>query len=304
MLKLIVGLMSFALVYPAWAETVHSLDRVEKNLKTPEAKKFFSEQMEGKPAPDLLGIHLPAVLPDSAITGLLVPPGDSAKRNLIGAKPWPVRPDLYVAIACTGGAEPYSPNEPRCARSPGDEKEPPLHVYLGVIEAKDGSAPHLVAASDPVDCAMDWSKSGLPRQPMAADDTKDGIIVPQSFDRFDLARYKIAAEQPAFGLRGGWTESYSGGGANFTGLCLFTTEGDKLKQVLAVPMSAYSDVAGDWHKNQTRDHDITDAANVLIVSSNSTDGHFDLIVKGPAKGRQQRVFQWSKAGGAYQAARN
>jgi hypothetical protein len=302
MVKILVSVLLLACAWPAAAETVHSLDQVPGQLKTPEAKKFFEEQMVGKPAPDLLGVHLPAALPAAAISSLLVPPDDKAKPYLIGAKPWGVRPDLYVAIVCTGGAEPYNANEPRCARSPNDEKEPPQHVYLGVIAAKDGAAPSLVAASGPVDCAMNWRKTNLPRSPMAAEDSKDGIIRPESYDQFDLAKYKIAPEQTAFGLRGGWTESYSGGGANFTGLCLFSIDGARLRQVLAVPMSSYADVAGDWHKDHTRDHDITDAANVLVVSAKSTGGYFDLIVK-PRTGRGQQLFRWSKAAGVYQAAK-
>jgi hypothetical protein len=296
-LKLIAGLASLALVQPALAEKVHSLDQVQQHLKTPDARKFFKEQMQGKPAPDLLGLHLPAALPASAITKLLVPASDAEKPTLIGARPWPLRPNLYVAIVCSGGEGPLTPGEPQCARS-NDDKEPPLHVYLGVIEAKGGMAPSLVAASAPVTCAMDWSKSNLPRQPMAADDAKDGMIQPDQFDQFDLAPYKIAPDQRAFGLRGSWMESYSGGGANFSGLCLFTMDGGRLRQVLAVPMSAYADIAGDWHKNGTRDHDITDAANVLIVSSHVSDGRFDLVVKGRTGGARQ-AFRWSKAADAY-----
>jgi hypothetical protein len=303
MLKVIACGIALILGQPALAETVHSLDQVPGHLKTPQARKYFEEQIEGKPAPDLLGVHLPAVLPASAVVKLLVPDGDTEKPNLIGAEPWPARPNSYVAIVCTGGTAPFQPDEPRCARDAGDETEPPLHVYLGVIEAKDGTAPILVAASAPVDCATNWRNSTLPRQPMAADDAKDGIIEPGSFDQFDLAVYRIAPGQRAFGLRGGWTESYSGGGANFTSLCLFAADGDRLRQVLAVPMSAYSDIAGDWHKDHTRDHDITDAANVLIVSAHSTNGHFDLTVKG-GTAFTQRTFRWSTAADAYRPVKD
>lgn len=300
MLRIVFCIVALALTQPSLAETVRSLDQVPGQLKTPEAKKFFREQMEGKPAPDLLGTHLPPMLPASTVAALLVPADDHGKVHLVGAKPWPVSPDLYVAIVCTGGEEPFSSGEPRCARS-GAANSAPLHVYLGLIAARKETAPTVLAASGPVDCAMDWRDSSLPRQPMAADDAKDGIIPPDSFESFDLAHFRIAPDQLAFGVRGGWMEGYSGGGANFTGLCLFTRDGQRLKQVLAVPMSAYSDIAGDWHKNGTRDHDITDAANVLIVSPRRTDEHFDLIVKDGA-GPERQVFRWSKATGAYRPA--
>ncbi len=133
---------------------------------------------------------------------------------------------------------------------------------------------------------------------MAADEANGAGITPDSFDRFDLAPYTIAPDQTAFGLRGNWMESYSGGGANYTGLCLFMPVGGELQQVLAVPMSAYADIAGEWHKDGTRDHDITDAGNVLVISKHVTDGHFDLIVKN-RKGHWRRTFRWSKT--AYRA---
>jgi hypothetical protein len=302
-LKRVAIALALAMVQPAWAETVHSLDQVKPHLKTPEARKTFSEQMEGKPAPDLLGIHLSAPLTSSALTTLLIPAGDTAKVNLVGAKPWPVRPDQSLAIVCTGGTAPYSASDPSCQRSlvqDDDIKEPPLHVYLGLVEARQGAPASLVAASGPIDCATDWGKSDLPQQPMAANDAKNGIIDFANVEQFDLAPYKIAPDQPAFGLRVSWMEGYSGGGANFGGLCLFTVDGDRLKQVLAVPMSADADIAGDWHKDGTRDHDITDAANLLIVSSHVTNGHFDLIVKSRAGGAQH-VYRWAKEAGAYKS---
>ncbi|MGH6665435.1 MAG: hypothetical protein ACREB2_11120 [Pseudolabrys sp.] len=300
MLKWIVCLLSLACAQAAVAETVHSLDQVPKHLKTPQAKEFFQEQIEGKPAPDKLGVHLPAALPAPTAAKLLVPASDRAAPTLVGAKPWPGHMDLYVVIVCTGGAGPLG-SDPQCAQGDPGSKEPALHVYLGVIEAKDDTPPRLVAASGAVDGAMSWDDTGLPKSPMAADDAGGGPTRPEAFDRFDLAPYKIAPGQIAFGLRVSWSESYSGGGANYTGLCLFVVDDGRLRQVLAVPMSAYADIAGDWHKDRTRDHDITDSANVLVVSGHSTDGHYDLIVKN-GKERWQRVYRWSKDIGAYRAA--
>jgi hypothetical protein len=296
MWKLAAGLLLLA--GTASAETVHSLDQVPSRLKTPEARETFREQIVGKPAPDRLGTHLPAALPATAIRRLLVPGDDRAAATVVGARPW--RSDLDVAIVCTGGAAPLDPQAPQCSRADPGSKEPPLHIYLGVIEVKD-AAPKLIAKSGAVDCAMRWDDSGLPRQPVAADDAQGAPIAPDSVDRFDLAPYTIAPGQTAFGLRGTWNESYSGGGASYTGLCLFAAAGAQLKEVLALPMSAYADIAGDWHKDGTRDHDITDADNVLLISKHATEGHFDLVVKN-RKGRWQRTFRWSQAAGAYLAA--
>jgi hypothetical protein len=288
-----------AVAKAALAAEVHSLDQVPGALKTPEGKATFSEQMEGTPAPDALGIHLPVALSAKIITDLLIPPDDSNARNFIGAKPWPARPDSYVAIVCTGGAEPLEA-DPQCAQPRDyDKKQQPLHVYLGVIEVKDGAAPRLVAKSDPVNVTVNWKNSGLPAQPMAVEDAKGAPIVPDRFDRFDLAAYKITPDTLAFGLRGNWFEGYSGGGAEYGSLHLFALEGDVLKPVLSVPMSAYSDVAGEWHKDQTRNHTIKEGSNVLVVSPHAVDLHFDLSVKNRS-GHWQRLYRWSKTAGVYQ----
>ncbi|MEJ1975783.1 MAG: hypothetical protein WDN49_06465 [Acetobacteraceae bacterium] len=303
MLKAIMCVLSVACLQPAWADTVHSVDQIPSRLKTPEGKAFVAQQMDGAPAPDGLGVHLPPGLPAKTITSLLVPADDAGTPNLIGAKPWSGRADSFVAIVCTGGEGPLAPNEPQCARSQDDDAKRPLHVYLGVIEVKDGAAPRLVAGSGPVDGAVNWAKSGLPAQPMAVDDANGADIRPDSFDRFDLAAYKVAPDVQAFGLRGAWQESYSGGGAAYGSLQLFVLDGDRIKPILAAPMSAYSDVAGDWHKDGTRDHTILDGANVLVVAAHSVDHYFDLTLKSRA-GHWQRLFRWSQAAGAYRPVGN
>ena len=248
---------SLAIATPAAAETVHSLDQVPGQLKTPEAREVFKQEIEGKPPPDLLGQHLPVALSADVLLKLLVPMTETAKPTLIGARPWPVEPDFYVAIVCTGGDSPLG-GEAQCAQTT-DTKNAPLHVYLGLIAAQTGAAPALVAASAPVACAMNWRKTTLARAPAAADDSASGVLAPEKFDAFDLAPYR---------------------------------------QVLALPMSASVNIAGDWHKDGTRDHDVTDAANVMIVSNHLSDGHSDLIVKA-REGRGRQTFRWSKASGAY-----
>lgn len=87
MLKALICLLPLSLSLPAFAAEVHSLDQVPNQIKTPEGKAYFSEQMEGKPGPDGLGLKLPANLPAKTITDLLVPPSDRNTPNIIGAKP-------------------------------------------------------------------------------------------------------------------------------------------------------------------------------------------------------------------------
>lgn len=287
----------------AWAETARSLDQVPSLLKTPESKEVFKEQMGGKPAPDKLGAHLPPGLTAKQITALLLPAGDEAPLNVVGAKPLPDQADLYVAIVCTGGDPPRGPDDMQCNQFPGGDSGPPLQARLGVIEAKAGAAPRLVAKAVTVNGLVNWRDTELPSAPDALDEAKGDEISPQQYDGFDLAPYNIAKDQRAFGLRGAWFDGYSGGMGSYNALYLFAIVDGALKQILAVPMSSYKDTAGDWHKDGTRSHDITQGANVLIVSKQGANGHFDLLLKNRT-GHWRRLYQWSAASESYQPVKD
>lgn len=295
-----VGLMAVVALIagPAFGQTAHSLDQVPGLLKTPESKQVFAEQMEGKPAADRLGLHLPDGLTAQQIAGLLLPAGAGTKVNIVGARKLPDQPDRYVAIVCVGGDVPSRPDDTPCNRYPGEDTTPPVQAYVGVIAAKPGTPPTLVAGPLRVDGMLNWRDTDLPAAPQALDDAKEDAIAPDGFDGFDLAPYQITPNQRAFGLRGTWSEAYSGGGAQYGGLYLFAVIDGAMRQILAVPMSAYQDIAGDWHKDGTRDHQITDAANVLIVTGHSTDGYFDLRLNRRA-GHSSRTYRWSAATGTY-----
>ncbi|MGO9132493.1 MAG: hypothetical protein ACLP8A_00375 [Methylovirgula sp.] len=116
------GLVLAIAVPVAHAETAKSVDQIPSKLKTPEAKKVFEEQMEGKPAPDKLGLHLPAGLAAKDIAALLLPAGDKDPLNSVGAKPLPDQPDLYAAIVCTGGDVPTRPDDIQCGQFMSDTK--------------------------------------------------------------------------------------------------------------------------------------------------------------------------------------
>lgn len=282
------------------AETAKSLGQVPSLLKTPEAKKVFKEQMEGAPTPDKLGTHLPAGLTAKGIAALLLPANNKAALNSVGAKPLPDQPDLYVAIVCTGGDVPSGPDDMQCNqfRFSVSNAKSPLQAHLGVIEAKAGAAPRLIAKPVMVDGMVNWRDTELPSAPDALDDAKGDEISPQQYDGFDLAPYRISTTERAFGLRGVWSDGYSGGMGSYNALYLFALVDGSLKEILAVPMSSYKDVAGDWHKDRTRSHEITQGANVLIVTKHSTDGHFDLLLKSRS-GHWHRMYRWSAASASY-----
>jgi hypothetical protein len=64
-------------------------------------------------------------------------------------------------------------------------------------------------------------------------------------------------------------------------------------------MSAYQDVAGELHKDGTRDHELANAANALIITTHATNTHVDLLLKGRSELRQRQSC-WSASANAYQ----
>jgi hypothetical protein len=289
--------LSFALPAKVMgAEAAKSLDQLPAKLKTPEGKKVFEEQIEGKTPPDALGLHLPQGLASKDIAALVLPTANKAPLNAVGAKPLPDQPGLYAAVVCTGGDVPTQATDSRCAEFSGSAK-PPLQAYLGLIETQPGAAPKLAAKPVAVNGLVDWSDTDLPDAPDAAQGA-DGGIAPSAYESLDLAPYRIAPDQRAFGLRGTWSDGYAGGMGSYNALYLFAVVDGALKQVLAVPMSSYRSIAGDWNKDGTRNHETTEGANVLIVTKQMTSGHFDLLLKSRT-GKGQQLYRWSATANAY-----
>jgi hypothetical protein len=294
-------LLSLAFAAPAAAQTVHSLDKVPGVLKTPEAKAAFAQQIEGRPAPDGLGVRLPAGLSAAQVTGLLVPPGDKTPASIVGARPLPGHPGVYVAIVCTGGNVPGPSEDKACDQTHFGGPVPPMHVYVGLIQVAAGSAPSRLARPAELDGKVDWRDNILGDAPDDVEDTKDGLLVPDAITAFDLAPYVIAPGQRAFGLLGNWNVGYAGGGAQYDALYLFADVDGTMTQILATPMSFSKMLAGEWHKDGTRDHEESEGANVLVVTQRLTNGHFDLLQK-PRLGKGGRLFKWSSAANRYKPA--
>jgi hypothetical protein len=290
-------LLAATVAAPAFAEgTAKSVSQVQSMLKTPEARANWDEQMLGKPAPDGLGVKLPDGISADALVLLMLPKSEVTRVQLVGAKPWPRRKDSYVVIVCTRAPDEPAQREEQCASERGNAAP---NVYVGVVEYLPGGEPKLIAASGPVTRKIDWSATDLPAAPVAAEDDPKGMIAPERWQRFDLAPYQIRSDTYAFGLRTSWSEGYSGGGAAFEALYLFAIQGDKLQVVMAEPMSAFQDIAGDWNPDKTRQHDIYEDAKVLVVQpKQATAGYYDLVLKSRLGGTTQRL-QWSTAAQTY-----
>lgn len=264
-------------------QRVKSLGEVPGVTKNKDGRSQYRNQMNGNPRPDGLGAQLPAGLTAKDIVALLTTVRSASLATLVGAKPWPYRPNSYVAIACmaenTKEYERYkkSNQEPSCDYSNGGGL-----VFLGVIEYKPGQTkPALIASyGRPLDVTTNWEFTNL-KGPDGEDD-----LSPQDYIRFDFAPFKISGNETAFGVRVGWNEGWAGGRGYYEALTLFTIRGQQLINVLSQPIYYYQDAG-------KRDHEFYEGQNVLAVLPGKTNGYYDLRISSDDK-KWKRVFIWNK----------
>lgn len=280
---------------PAFAQRAKSLDAVPGLLKSPEA--VWAEQMEGRPAPDHLGTRDLAGLDAEMLRQLLVPDIAGERIVLLGARRWTQHPGHTVAIVCyREGAARNASAAPSCET--GDTAQ-----VLGVLRVSDAGDTQLVARLR-LDDGIAWPLLAWDgTQPLQMEEAGASAI-PERWERFDLAPYRLSDGAPALGLRGGWSEGYAGGGAFFSALYLFELRGNTLKQVFGAQMSMYRDIAGSWNDDGTREHDIEEWAGVLIVEPRAHHGHRDLRLRerGGRGGRGGELYRWSPTDDGYRRA--
>jgi len=297
---LLAGTMLMTGVPPAAARDAPrqagSLDAVPPLLRSPEARRTFAEQMQGRPAADRFGTALPPELPAARIEALLRSEADRAPLNTVGARALDGFSKVYAVLLCTGGSVPKRPGDDRCAGG-APEGDPPLRATLALVQAR-ADGPRLVAPPLLFDGTVSWADSGLPDAPDEAGNAPDGRIAPESLAGFDPASYRLAPGEPAFGLRATWSQGYAGGMAQHGALYLFALVDGTLRQVFAAPMSAYRDTAGDWHPDGTRDHEITEGANVLVLAGRGSASHADLLLRRHDDPWKQ-MFRWDPATARY-----
>lgn len=287
--------------------TVHSLSGVRGAMHTTDARKMFDQSMGGAPQPDGFGTKLPAGFTPALLVEQLAPGQDVRSVVLAGAKPWPARPNSYVAVICLANSPELAAtalkSSPGSCEDLGGNDNDTRRVWFGVFESSGAGAPRLVARTEsPVATPTDWSNTNidLPVALDSGDAASAQEAMPSTWSRFDLAAYQLRTGDYAFGVRAGWSEGYAGGGADFEALYLFAIDGKTLRVVFAQPMAFDKMLAGDWHKDGTRSHDVSDAANALTVLPTVTGGYHDLQLRAKGGGKWRRTFKWSAAQQRYE----
>lgn len=302
--RLVIGLVLSVLSLFVTAKTpqqVSSLEQVPKLIKSKEGSAQYLEQMDGVEKPDGFGTVLPSGLSAQEIVSLIAPKEDLKLATLVGAKAWPYRPDSFVVIACFSrnkkeydSQKKYS-QEATCKKYYDSDRNRDIDqpVYLGVLEYKANVIkPTLIASyGKPLNIKTNWESSKLV-VPFQHISKNKNSIMPGEYERFDFAPFKINDTETAFGLRLGWNEGYSGGTGYFEGLALFKIEGTQIINILSEPIYYYQDIAGEWHKDSTRDHEFYEGRNVLSMLSDKTDGYYNIQIK-TQDSHWKRLFKWN-----------
>ncbi|WP_196004942.1 hypothetical protein [Citrobacter freundii] len=288
-MKKFVPLALLASLSPAFATTVQNLDAVPGAIQHTEGKQIFAEQMAGATPAKGFG-ELPQGLSENQWIGWVAPNENPNNLILTGAKAWG-KEGKYIGIACfadnqanAGQAKKYADNT--CPENYNNGRANKL--YLGVFSWQNQQLQPIARSEKPLNQISAWNKA-------AEKESDDESVRPLAYyTKLDLAPYRIAPDTLAFGVRGGYSDAYSGGGAFYEVLELYTIKDSKIINVFSDLVYYYSDIAGDWNKDGTRQHDISESKYILKLRSAKTQGFYDLEVVN-LQDKSSQIFHWSES---------
>lgn len=288
-MKKFVPLVLLASLSPAFATTVQNLDAVPGVIQHTEGKQIFAEQMAGATPAKGFG-ELPQGLSENQWIGWVAPNENPNNLILTGTKAWG-KEGKYIGIACfadnqadAGQAKKYADNT--CPENYNNGRANKL--YLGVFSWQNQQLQPIARSEKPLNQISAWNKA-------AEKESDDESVRPLAYyTKLDLAPYRIAPDTLAFGVRGGYSDAYSGGGAFYEVLELYTIKDSKIINVFSDLVYYYSDIAGDWNKDGTRQHDISESKYILKLRSAKTQGFYDLEVVN-LQDKSSQIFHWSES---------
>ncbi len=288
-MKKFVPLALLASFSPAFATTVQNLDAVPSAIQHTEGKQIFAEQMAGATPAKGFG-ELPQGLSENQWIGWVAPNENPNNLILTGAKAWG-KEGKYIGIACfadnqadAGQAKKYADNT--CPENYNNGRANKL--YLGVFSWQNQQLQPIARSEKPLNQISAWNKA-------AEKESDDESVRPLAYyTKLDLAPYRIAPDTLAFGVRGGYSDAYSGGGAFYEVLELYTIKDSKIINVFSDLVYYYSDIAGDWNKDGTRQHDISESKYILKLRAAKTQGFYDLEVVN-LHDKSSQIFHWSES---------
>lgn len=95
-------------------------------------------------------------------------------------------------------------------------------------------------------------------------------------------------------MRGGYSDAYSGGGAFYEVLELYAIKDNRIINVYSDLVYQYTDIAGEWNKDGTRQHDISESKYILKMRSAKTHEFYDLE-RVNLQDKSSQIFRWSES---------
>ena len=234
--------------------------------------------------------ELPQGLSENAWIAWVAPNEDPDNLILTGAKAWG-KDGKYIGVACfadnpadAGQAKKYADNNCPENYSNGHANK----LYLGVFSWQNQQLTPIARSEKPLNQLSEWNKT-------AEKESDDESVRPLAYyTKLDLAPYRISPDTLAFGVRGGYSEAYSGGGAFYEVLELYAIKDNRIINVYSDLVYQYTDIAGEWNKDGTRQHDISESKYILKMRSAKTHGFYDLE-RVNLQDKSSQIFRWSES---------
>lgn len=287
------------------AKTVQSLDKVAGQIKSKEITQQYDNQMNGTPMPDEFGY---LTREDERVQTLLDLLAPNAKRENLGQvslRKW--RDNQYIAVICQNSdpIKHYDWNDnsrySECRTQYSEKGDNPVEqITLAIITLNAEGKPMLLAEpyteryayAPEGDFRINLISDNLDKLQFTLYNHAENLVVGE-LDRLDFANYQLNKQMRAFGVRFVANVGYSGGGASNQSMALFSIIDGKLKPILNVPTYSFSDIAGEWNEDGTRQHDVNSTEYILMISSKQHDGFNDIIWhETNNKKPEKKTFRW------------
>lgn len=191
-----------------------------------------------------------------------------------GLKKLPYQQDLYVGWVNIGQVI-YPIYDPKGNVIPEDKQKEPIPSRLKIALIKRDAGDQLKL-----------SKEGL-------HSLKIKLRRAEIISSFDFAPYNLGSLGRAFGIRTDVNGCGAGGSlCSNEYLKLFVVQNNELTQVFNEAMAYFGDIAGDWHKNGTRDHQIIEVNGILKIINSPNSSIPELLLRAKINGKmKQRLFK-------------
>lgn len=271
------------------AKTVYSLADVEKSIKSREINRYYQQQMNGVASDGFSALsHQDTTIPQ--MLNVIGHPNNTKKLALLGVKHW--YDDYHIVVACSYQQEVNWSHRKTAYAECSHHFGTVATITLAIVRKKQ----------------QQWQLVAHPYQEQLDDFTEQqfvnsafltaGIVEEYALgdlDRLDIANYQLNQHTKAFGLRLNTSAGFAGGGQSRQNMTLFAILNGKLKPVLNVPTYSFSDIAGSWNVDGTRQHDIEQSEYILIITKQKTNGFYDILWKEKNKKQtENKRYRWDK----------